>query len=78
MNYWIYENWVAEKKAVIHTESCPYCNQGEGIHKDKTDGKNGCWRGPFQDFNAAKAHAKTMHDRTIRCCKVCAPDNGNL
>jgi len=76
MNYYIYENWVVEKKAVIHRESCSFCNQGEGVHKDKEDGKNGCWHGSFPDFEAAMQYARTLN-RNIRCCNHCAPDTGH-
>ena len=76
MKYYIYENWTAEKKAVIHRENCSCCNHGRGVRKVKMDGRNGCWHGSFPDFEAAMQHASTMYDRDVRCCKSCAPDTG--
>ena len=74
MEYYIYENWTAEKKAVIHKGDCSNCKYGKGKHKEKTD-KNGCWHGPFSDFDHAMRNASSMHDRDVRCCKSCAPES---
>lgn len=30
MSFYIYENWQADDKAVIHKGSCSFCNEGEG------------------------------------------------
>ena len=46
--YWVYENWVAEQKAVIHVGSCGYCKDGHGCHVHKHGNKNGRWHGPFE------------------------------
>lgn len=40
-NYWVYENWVAEKKAVIHTAQCSHCDSGNGTRKHLHGNKNG-------------------------------------
>jgi hypothetical protein len=34
VKYWVYEHWAAEKKAVVHVESCGYCNNGYGCHRN--------------------------------------------
>ena len=41
MAFWIYENWTAENKAVIHRGDCSFCNEGKGIHSEKEEGRNG-------------------------------------
>lgn len=76
MNYYIYENWTAEKKAVIHTSDCSHCNQGNGKQKEKTNGRNGLWHGPFTNFTEAMKKANSMRDRDVRCCKICVPESG--
>ena len=58
MSYWIYENWTAESKAVIHDGSCSYCNNGKGCHANPLANKNGKWHGPFSTVAAAEAAAK--------------------
>lgn len=72
--YFIYENWTAEKKAVIHKGDCPYCNHGDGIHKEKTE-KNGCWHGPFSDFDDALRSANSIQNRDVKRCKFCVPES---
>jgi len=76
MKYYIYENWTAEKKAVIHKENCSYCNSGNGIHPEKTN-KNGTWHGPFENWNDAWCFASSLKGREVRCCKTCNPDKEN-
>jgi len=73
MDYYIYENWTAEKKAVIHGGSCKFCNDGKGIHGDKEEGRNGRWHGPFKTYNDALRHASSLRNRVIRNCKFCIP-----
>jgi len=48
MDYYIYENWTAEKKAVIHRGSCKFCNDGKRIHGDKEEGRNGRCMAPLR------------------------------
>ena len=47
MAFWVYENWTAEQKAVIHKGSCGYCKEGRGCHEHKLANRNGKWHGPF-------------------------------
>jgi len=58
MAYWVYENWVAENKAVIHRASCGHCKDGQGCHILKHLGKNGRWRGRFRTLPDARAAAE--------------------
>jgi len=36
--FWVYENWTAEHKAVIHSGTCGHCNHGKGCQPSKADG----------------------------------------
>jgi len=56
MLFYIYENWTAENKAVVHRGSCGHCNSGKGCHDNPLGNKNGKWHGPFEkieDFEIA-------------------------
>ncbi|MCK9583235.1 MAG: hypothetical protein M0Q46_06465 [Endomicrobiales bacterium] len=70
MSYYIYENWVAEKKAVIHKGSCGYCKEGNGCHANPLGNKNGQWSGPYSSFKIAqnKAIETGRPVKTHRCC----------
>ena len=48
MDYYFYENWTAEKKAVIHVGSCGNCKDGKGCHENPLGNLNGQWHGPVQ------------------------------
>ena len=74
MPYYIYENWVAEKKAVIHKGSCAHCNDGQGCHQHIYENKNDKWHGPFDTYEEAKNFANTLKNRTVRPCGKCHPD----
>jgi len=58
MSYWVYENWTAESKAVIHRGDCGNCNEGRGCHKNIRGEANGRWLGPFETLREAEAAAK--------------------
>lgn len=68
MNYHVYENWIAEKKAVIHKASCGHCNNGKGCHANPLGNKNGMWHGPFNSLagatNAAKQTGKPFRQHS--------------
>lgn len=72
--YYIYENWRAEKKAVIHNGSCGMCNNGKGIHLSASN-QNGKWHGPFGTFDSAIVVANGLQDRKTKFCKLCIGDN---
>jgi len=68
MSYWVYENWTAEQKAVIHRGSCGFCNEGRGCHKHKLGEKNGRWHGPFETLANAEIEArKTQRPVKLHC-----------
>jgi len=69
--YWVYENWTAEHKAVVHMGNCGNCNDGLGCHTNRLGEKNGRWHGPFDTLSAADKAAKTTGrpTRQHRCAK---------
>lgn len=71
--YWVYENWVASKKAVIHFAECAHCNDGRGVHRNNLGDKNGRWHGAFDTYNEALDLANSLADRTVRECSHCRP-----
>lgn len=71
MNYWIYENWTAEHKAVLHVASCPFCNEGRGVHPGSGN-RNGRWHGPYSTVESA-AQAAERTGRPVRRCGHCKP-----
>jgi hypothetical protein len=58
MSFFIYENWTAEHKAVIHRDSCKCCNNGNGCHPNPLGNKNGKWHGPFTTLSVATTAAR--------------------
>lgn len=69
--YYIYENWVAEKKAKIHKASCGFCNNGSGAHKNIHGDRNGKWYGPFSSYPKAHEFAVNLKDRKVSNCGSC-------
>ena len=71
MSYWVYENWVAENKAIIHSANCGHCNDGQGCHPNPLGNKNGKWIGPFDSMAQAESVAKATGKpvRSHSCCK---------
>jgi len=68
--FYVYENWTAEQKAVIHIGHCGYCNEGKGCHENPLENRNGRWHGPFNNLEEAKEEAKRT-GRSVRnhnCC----------
>jgi hypothetical protein len=55
--YWVYENWKAEHKAVVHEGTCGSCKQGQGCHPNPLGNKNGRWHGPFATLAIANTKA---------------------
>lgn len=64
MSFYVYENWAAKDKAVIHRGTCGYCNEGRGCQKNPLGNKNGQWHGSLDSFakaiKAAKNTARTV------------------
>lgn len=71
--YYIYENWVAEKKVVIHKGVCSFCNNGEGVQKNPLENSNGRWHGPFNSYEYTKKFAQSIHNRKLKECSFCKP-----
>jgi hypothetical protein len=71
MGYWVYENWTAESKAVVHSGDCGYCHDGNGCHEHKLGERNGKWHGPFGTVEQAmEAARKTGRpSKPCRCVK---------
>ena len=69
--YYIYENWRAEKKAVIHSESCRFYKNGKGTGKTTLGESNGKWHGPYSQFEEAWEKANLLDDRDVRKCSFC-------
>jgi hypothetical protein len=65
MSFYVYENWTAEHKAVIHHGTCGNCNDGKGCHSNPLDNGNGKWHAPFDTLEEAEAIAKATH-RSVR------------
>ena len=59
MEYWIYENWTAESKAVIHRSTCGYCKDGKGCHSNTLGKKNRRWLGAFNTLEDARKVANS-------------------
>ena len=74
MTYYVYENWVAEKKARIHKGSCSHCKEGNGTGRNTLGKKNGQWHGPFSSYNEAKKLAESLEDRVVSDCGHCKPN----
>lgn len=70
-SYYVYENWVADNKAMIHFENCPFCNYGKGTHGNSGT-HNGRWLGPFSSFESARKAAKET-GRQVKICGKCEP-----
>lgn len=65
MKYYVYENWTAKDKAVIHRGTCGYCNDGRGCHRNPLGNRNGRWHGPFDTLEEAKRTAQNT-GRTVQ------------
>lgn len=70
LEYWVYENWTAEHKAVVHAGPCGFCKHGAGTDKRKPRGDaNGTWHGPYPTVatadNAARETGRPV--RRHRC-----------
>lgn len=66
----VYENWQAEKKAVVHKSNCGHAREGVNRLSDYT-APNDRWFGPFEDFSSASAFAILLPDRQFKLCGVC-------
>ncbi len=76
MSFYVYENWVAAKKAVIHKGTCSFCNNGEGTGRNMLGEENGRWHGAFDNYETAKIFAQSLRDRIFKNCSFCKPPAG--
>jgi len=71
MVYSVYENWLAEKKAVILIGDCSFCNDGKGLQATIHGNQNRQWHGPFDTYNEVSNFANSLYDRTVKDCSFC-------
>jgi len=72
MGYWVYENWVAESKAVTHLGTCRFCNEGAGTGRNVRGERNGKWHGAFDSLDQAHVAAQGT-GRPVRACRCVPP-----
>ena len=66
MSFYVYENWQAgPHKAVIHLDSCVYCNDGKG-KAGGYDLSHAQWHGPFKNIDEAKKYSLKLKGVKIR------------
>lgn len=66
--FYIYYNEKRDSNLVIiHSHFCGHCEWGKGKRKNKQDGKNGVWVGPFYKIKHARNFCKKhFNDFTIK------------
>ncbi len=75
MKYWVHVN-KPTSRAIIHKESCVYCNEGRGCHgvSKPTYSK---WYS-FHALNDAKDYAHKSGKKIKKGCDFCLPNVGSL
>lgn len=73
MTFYVYENWRADDKTVVHCADCRYCNHGKGIGTGTRGDDNGKWHGEFKTFDEAKKFALSLNREMNNFCSVCKP-----
>lgn len=68
--YLVYENWQADKKAVVHKTNCSFLKDGLERLQDYT-GPNDRWFGFFNSLNEAVAFASLLPNRQLNLCGHC-------
>jgi len=69
--FYIYENWTAADKSIIHLGKCSSCKFGMGTGKNVLGDKNGKWHGPFDTLSETEIYAKNLNREVTRKCKKC-------
>lgn len=64
MPYWVFENWTAKHKAVIHRSDCPDCKERWEDDENAPGNQGGRWHGPFETVNVA-VQAAIMTGRPV-------------
>jgi hypothetical protein len=73
MSYWVYEN-IPRNKTRVHLASCPFCQNGQGIHGGES--ASGSWYGPFGLIDEAERMAVSRGRKDNRRCYECLPGAG--
>ncbi|WP_394774837.1 hypothetical protein [Flavobacterium sp.] len=68
--YLVYENWRAERKAVVHKSTCGHAREGLDRLQDYT-APNDRWYGYFDKLTEAISFAALMPNRQLKICGVC-------
>ena len=81
LSFWVYENWTAEHKAVVHAGTCGNCNDGVGCHENRRGNRNGRWLGTRCDLSEVRsgsnianflaAELRRAHETGIGVAPVC-------
>lgn len=71
MTFYVYENWRADDKAVVHRADCSFCNSGKGTGRGTLGEVNGKWHGPFESKEEAFCYAKSLNRKKTCCCATC-------
>ncbi len=69
--YYVYENWQASDKAIVHKASCPYCNNGKGTSRGTEGTAHGKWHGSFKGEDEAYTFAQSLQRDITAKCKHC-------
>jgi hypothetical protein len=71
VKFFVYQNWT-HKRAIVHKNSCVYCNDGKGMFPNKPySEKNGKWSSSFTKYSEAKKLALETRMKDIHDCRVC-------
>ncbi|MBN8836374.1 MAG: hypothetical protein J0I09_03895 [Sphingobacteriia bacterium] len=75
MNYLVYENWRAERKAVVHKSTCGHANEGHQRIEEQWlinhPSPNDRWFGYFENLESAVAFASLLPNRQLKMCGHC-------
>ena len=70
-NFLVYENWRAEKKAVVHKGSYSFIRDGHARLHEENEAPNDKWHGYFNSEAEAINFANKLPDRQLKLCKRC-------
>lgn len=69
--YFVYENWRADDKAVVHKGDCSFCNNGQGTGRNTEGDNNGRLHRGFKTEQDAYIYAKSLNRKTTKKCAKC-------
>lgn len=69
--YYVYENWQASDKAVVHKGSCPFCNYSQGTGRSTEGTAHGKWHGSLESEDQALTYEKSLQRDITTKCKHC-------